>query len=59
MIKVTISDAHRAMDAGEWCNEQFGDYWKLNGQNLFTGPASYDFWFYKEQDAVLFALKWL
>ena len=59
MIRVTLKDPLIALEAGEWCNEQFGNNWKLHGQNLFSGDPHYAFEFPDTQKATLFGLRWL
>lgn len=58
MIKITIGDPLIAIEAGEWCNEQFGDDWKLYGQNLFSSNPKYEFGFEDSQNATMFSLRW-
>lgn len=58
-MKITITDPEVAFLAGEWCNEQFGeDGWDLWGLDLITPDPEYKFEFFREQDMVLFALRW-
>ncbi len=58
MMKITIKNPEIAVEAGEWCNEQFGnENWDLWCEDLFNGPR-YTFEFFNKQDLVLFSLRW-
>lgn len=58
-MKITIQNPEIASQAGEWCNKQFGkDGWDLWPQQLFSGEPKYKFEFFREQDMILFALRW-
>lgn len=58
-MKITIQNPEIASLAGEWCNEQFGnDGWDLWAQDLLSGYPKYKFEFFKEQDLILFSLRW-
>lgn len=61
MTTVTINDAARATEAGEWCLKNFkDDEWQLYGKSVFSVKnASYNFVFANSQQAMLFMLKWL
>ena len=60
MIRVTIDNPEKALEAGAWCNRLFGDKWQLHGQNVISGKNPlYHFEFYNTLDAMLFSLKWI
>ena len=56
IMKISISDVGRAVDAAEWCKRN-----KIN-YNLechgWPGPTIYKFEFQKEFDMMIFSLKW-
>ena len=59
MIKIAINDPLVAIEAGEWCNTQFGDDgWKLWGQNMLSDKPVYEFGFEDSQNATMFSLRW-
>jgi len=60
MTTVTLTNADRATEAGKWCVENLGyKYWNLDVANACTTNPTYQFQFKKNQDAVLFSLRWL
>ncbi len=55
-------------EAVNWCNEHFGDRWSVTDNRdgtwyvFWAGPRSwnnYEWFFKNEQDALLFALRWI
>jgi len=59
MQKITITNPQIASEAGEWCNEMFGNEgWDLWPQDILSGYPKYKFTFTKEQDLLLFSLRW-
>lgn len=58
-MMITINNPEVASEAGEWCNNQFGEKgWDLWTQDMFSKYPKYKFEFFKEQDLVLFSLRW-
>lgn len=58
-MKIKISDPSIASQAGDWCNEQFGNFgWDLSHHNILTGNPGYVFIIPDEKNATLFMLKW-
>ena len=59
MIKLTIIDPLIASEAGDWCNEMFGEEgWDLWAQDLLSGDPKYKFEFFNDNHALLFKLRW-
>jgi hypothetical protein len=58
MINITLRDPLVAIEAGEWCNEQFGTDWTINSWNLLSGFEKYEFGFNNSQHATMFSLRW-
>lgn len=59
MIKLTITNPIIASEAGEWCNQMFGESgWDLWSQDVFSRNPKYEFELFNEADALLFKLRW-
>lgn len=58
-LKITITNPTIASEAGQWCNDRFGEQgWELWTQDIFTGCPKYKFEFFNKQDMILFSLRW-
>jgi hypothetical protein len=63
-----LVDAHKHCAAGAWCQQQFGKRWEVIGNRdgywcmFWAGREAHDkyrFCFAREEDALIFTLKWL
>jgi hypothetical protein len=59
MNKFTITDPIKAIEAGEWCNENLGqDGWDLWAPNVLSNNPKYEFRIHDDKQSTLFSLVW-
>lgn len=55
---ITITDVCKAIDAGDWCNQNLHPaQWQLNTLHLFSPNVRYEFGFFDTKHAMEFALR--